>query len=263
MNSKNTKSAIKFFVFAIIILGGYYATKVTPVKVKRMNTATENFKTIDSFSFSGTAVLEETRSGFYDLQIEGRKNGKKVAGNFDLETEISRNIQKINGEFIIDGSDMYLNFNDDGLPIALENFFMDNYEIPIERARSNWVLLCINQDFELNFLDEEVESISQSGKSEDKEEKFSEIETFTYKMPIKINDLFESEIPVEFWIGKKNLNIYKLKIDESLELAKNYNFKDPFVDLPMGITPTVKVEFNFSDFQKSEEIILPEDFLEL
>lgn len=256
MNSDNLKSVIKLIVFAIVILGGYYATQVTPVEIKRMEATAKNFETVDSYNFSGKASLEEARSGFYDIQLEGRKVDGKVAGDFNLETEISTSNQTIKGEFISEGSDLYLNFDEDGLPIALESFFMDNYNTPIEEVRNNWVLLPTNQKFNIEFLNKKVEALPN-------DEKLNEKEVFHYKTPIKVNSLFESEIPTELWIGQEDLNVYRLKTDQSFELSKNINFKDPFVDFPAGISPTLKTEFNFSNFENSEEITLPEDYLEL
>lgn len=256
MNSDNIKSVIKFVVFAIVILGGYYATQVTPVEVKRMEATVKNFETIDSFNFSGTASLEETRSGFYDLQLEGRKVNGKMAGDFNFKTEISGSNQTIKGKFITKGNDLYLNFDKDGLPISLENFFMDNYDTRIEKVRNSWVLLPLNQKPDFKFLSKKVKVLPN-------DEKFKEKEIFHYKTPVKFNNFIKSEIPTELWIGQDDLNIYKLKTDQSFELSKNLNFQDPFVDFPMGISPTLKAEFNFSNFQSGKKITLPEDYLEL
>ncbi|MGM0439346.1 MAG: hypothetical protein ACQEP3_02860 [Patescibacteria group bacterium] len=251
------KKVIRFIIIAVLILGVYYGAKVTPVEEKRAQATLDNLESLEAVNFKLEGGLEDSREGFYDLQTDGYIDEEKGKGDFSLSTRIEGAEQEINGEFIYSDPNLYLNFNEDGLPIVLEGFFRDNFEYEIEEVRNQWVRLETDlKSPEISIVEEGVEILAE-------DEEIGDKEMYNYNVEIKTPEFFEESLVVEIFTGKEDLNLYRTIIDKEIELSERISFPEPFLSFSAGSSPTLKLDAEFSNFNEKEEVEIPEEYLEL
>jgi hypothetical protein len=252
------KSIIKFLILTILIVGAYQATKVKPVEVKRVNQAEDNFEKAENFDFSATISIEEGRTGYYDLSLDGYKSGEKSKGSFGLVTEIQGSEERVEGDFIIKNRELYLKFDEENKPLFLDDFFANNYNLSEEQLVENWVKIELEDKFKFsfNFPAENVEVVSE-------EEEFKEKEIYYYKTSLTAKQLFENQVDVDLFLGKNDLNIYQLDVNEQITLSNGFSFKEPFQSFSTGLSPTLKIKAEFMNFKEKKEIDMPSSALEL
>lgn len=251
------KTIIKILILTILIVGTYQATKVKPVEVKRVERAEYNFGKAENFDFSTTLSMEEGRTGYYDLILEGSRSKDMAEGDFNLTTELGDE-ETIKGKFIFDKSDLYLKIKEEDISREVENFFLDNYDITRRRIVNNWIKFDSGEQFNFNLKlpAENVEVISE-------DEELKEEEMYYYKTGLIIENLFDNKIDSELFLGKSDLNLYQLNLDQEITLNRNLEFKQPFQSFDAGSSPTLKIDAQFYNFGDEKEIELPSSIIEL
>ena len=254
------KKIIKFIVVAILIFGVYYGSRVTPVEEKRVGATLENVREWEAVSFDLEGSIEDSRQGFYDLEVRNgyiEKDESRAKGDFSLNTRLEGENQRVEGVFLYDNADLYLNFDEEGLPIVLEGFFRENFNQDIEVVRNNWVKF----DFEYNhpsfsLIEESVEEI-------DDEEEIEEKEMYHYGFDLEVAEIVEGPVRMEMFTDYEHLNLYRLLSDTEIKLARDFEAIDPFGSFLAGNSLTLKLEASFSDFNEIKEMEIPEEYLDL
>ena len=249
------KKIIKFVVVAIIILGFYYGSQVTPVEEKRADATLENFRSIEAVSFEMEGSMESVRDGFYDLSIsEGYMDKQAGEGSFILDTRLEGESQRLEGEFIYLEDDLFLNFDEDGLPIVLESFFRDNFGREIEEIRNNWIKTEVDFFFpDFQMVEGSVEVVSED----------EDGDKYHYGFQLEAPDLIEESVYVEILTGREDLNLYEFTIDSEIELSRDISFSEPFESFSVGNSPTLELGAEFSDFDEVKEVNAPEEYLDI
>lgn len=252
------KNIIKFIVVAILIFGVYYGSQVTPVEEKRVDATLENLRNLEAVNFELNGSIEDARQGFYDLQIrEGYMSEDLAKGDFVLDTRLEGESQRLEGEFIHTDNDLYLNFNEEGLPIVLEGFFRENFDEEIEVVRNNWI------KFKFDYNRPKFSLVEESVEDIDEEKEIDEMDMYHYGFDLKIGEIIEDSVRLEMFTGQDDLNIYRLLSDTQIELARDFEALEPFGSFSAGDSPTFKIEANFSDFNELKEVETPEEYLDL
>lgn len=255
MNKNEKGSFGKLLVLALIVIGVYFSMGVEPVERKRVNATFDNFKNLNAVSFDFDFNIEEAREGFYDLQVDGYMEPKKRVGtgDFIVDTRIEGALQTIEGRFAYEEPYLYINFSEDGLPITLEEFFRENYDLNIETARSNW--LQIELDSPVFDFGEEVEVISD-------DEEIGEEEMYRYGIDL-VSNYFSNDLSAEIFTGKKNLQIHRLTTEDEASFEDGWIFPEPLTSFSDNSSPKVSFQINFHNFETEKEITVPDEFIEL
>ncbi len=248
------KKIIKFTIVFILIFGFYYGSQVVPVEEKRVQASLDNFET-STFNFDFNGSLEKAREGFYDFSASGYTQEGGAEGNFSLSTRLEGEVQEIEGEFVYKEG-LYLNFSEDGLPIVLEGFLTENYDYQIEEVRNKWVRLPIELERPTLTLKEESVQVL------DEEESINDKEMYYYSFDLMVDELFEGELSPEIFTGKEDLQIYRLMIDQDIELSRGFELDDPFIGFSAGSSPTLELTASFSDFNHEKELESPEEYID-
>ncbi len=249
-----TKKIFKLIVIAVLIIGFYYASEVKPIEEKRVEATVDNFKNADSFGFRGKLSLEDSREGFYDLEIDGFYGREGVFGDYKLSTGIEGSTQEVRGSYIYGDGQLFLSFAEDGLPITLEGFFGER-GVDIETARGSWLALPFDYDFYFSVAEGEMATLSE-------EEEIDEKKMYKYDAPIEIN-IFRDSVKTILYTGMDDLNLYRAEIEDRVSLTRNIDLGQPFSKISTGSSPTFILEIDFFDFNEEKEVDFPDEFIEL
>jgi len=249
----------------------------------------KNIENVDSFNRKGSFSLGvypeeevETRisfnfSGKTEVSHPIKYSGEIEAGGFfPQKGNVSWNMENV-----ISNGSHYVKFK---VPSYLRSF-LESYEMDFEKLTKNWIK--INGNSEKDILFEKIKSVFKEEKyeieKELKDKAINEINVYHYYLSLdselvkeslhifwenlmNISENMEIDFEVmddflketekiyfEIWIGKENMNIYRIRSEKEMDMSKV---------LPEKGGVKTKFEINYSNFNKELEIIPPEDYID-